>query len=154
MLFGFIIYLVFIGKMWSALQRGPIVPRATPGQAVGLLFVPFYNLYWIFQALHGWTQDYNRYVQKANLDVPRMPEGLALAICIVHLLGIIPLIGYLTLLPQVILTAIFMNYACDGINALLAAREYQRGSDEPDDDPRGGGQRGDDRFSADNPFTR
>jgi hypothetical protein len=144
MLMGGILYLVFIGKMWSALQRGPIRPRATPGQAVGFLFIPFYNLYWIFQAIHGWTQDYNRYVQKANLDVPRMPEGLALSICIVQLCTLIPVVGYLMHLVQIVLTAVFINFACDGINALLAAREYQRGD---------GDQPGDERFSADNPFT-
>src|SRR6266852_5492001 len=35
-------------RMWSAIQDGHA--RTTPGKAVGLMFVPLFNVYWMFVA--------------------------------------------------------------------------------------------------------
>src|SRR5262245_1631061 len=50
-----VVQMVLLYKLWAAIQDPVLRPRTTPGYAVGLLFVPFYNLYWIFQAYWGWA---------------------------------------------------------------------------------------------------
>src|SRR5688572_3268734 len=39
---------VLLYKSWAAIRDGEA--RTSPAAAVGLSFVPFFNLYWIFQA--------------------------------------------------------------------------------------------------------
>src|SRR5215472_4189380 len=48
-LYGGIALLVLIYQMWQSIQDGHA--RTTPGKAVGFLFIPFFNLYWMFQAV-------------------------------------------------------------------------------------------------------
>jgi len=73
---------LYLHRLWSALQYGR--PRTTPGQAVGLLFVPLFNLYWIFVAFYGLAKDYNRITGRfKDLNrAPKLSEGLFLAYCI------------------------------------------------------------------------
>jgi hypothetical protein len=120
MLMGAIALLVMVYKMWSAIQDGR--PRTSPGAAVGLLFVPLFNLYWVFQAYWGWTRDYNIYVAERGLTSRRAPEGLAMTICVLMLLSGLPMIGIaFGALAQLLLLA-FMNSAINCMNAIADAR--------------------------------
>jgi hypothetical protein len=110
---------ILVYKMWTVIQGGQV--RTTPGLAVGLLFVPCFNLFWGFQAYWGWTKDYNRYIAERNLSVPRMPEGLALTVCILTVASIIPFLGSCLALINIVLLFIFMNSAINGVNALITA---------------------------------
>ncbi|MCX5648949.1 MAG: hypothetical protein NTX40_07630 [Planctomycetota bacterium] len=116
-----VIGFVLLYKMWSALQAGPV--RATPGKAVGLLFVPFYNLYWMFQAILGWTQDYNAFVAQRGIESPQAPEGLAKTICILALVGAVPCVGLLVLPVFFVLALVFYAKAIDCVNALALVPE-------------------------------
>jgi hypothetical protein len=118
MFYVLIVALVLVHKMWAAIQDGPA--RTTPGKAVGFLFIPLFNLYWIFQAYWGWMVDYNLMVESRQLSVPRMPEGLALTLCILSLCSIIPVIGILIGLVSFVLALMFLNSAIDGVNRLAA----------------------------------
>lgn len=73
-----IVYIVYpfvlLAKMWGAINDG--YSRATPGQAIGFLFIPFYNLFWIFNVWGGFASDYNSYVERYNLPVPQINAGL------------------------------------------------------------------------------
>jgi hypothetical protein len=82
MVVGVILNYVYLARLWSYLRHGR--PRTTPCRAVGLLFVPLFNLYWIFVAVHGLAQDWNRITsQFTDLNrAPKMGEGLFLAYCI------------------------------------------------------------------------
>jgi hypothetical protein len=113
-----IVMAVFLHKLWSAIQAGS--PRTTPGRAVGFLFIPLFNCYWIFQAFWGWTRDFNSFVATKSLRAPRMPEGLALAICILAIVSIIPIVGILCGVVNIVLMSIFASDACDGVNALAS----------------------------------
>jgi hypothetical protein len=120
MIYGAVVVCVLIYKLWAAIQDGR--PRTTPGKAVGFLFIPFYNFYWGFQAYWGWTQDFNRYVGERNIPAPRMPEGLALTICILILATMIPFVGSFIVPVHLVLYIVFFNSAINGVNALAAAR--------------------------------
>lgn len=75
-LFAWVVWLVLVYKMWSAIQDGNA--RTTPGKACGFLFIPLFNLYWVFQAVWGFAKDYNRLVDRHALQVRKLPEALFL----------------------------------------------------------------------------
>jgi hypothetical protein len=85
------------------------------------MVIPILNLVWGFIGVWGWAKDYNKYVTRHNLNVPKMTEGLFLAQPICLLCSIIPLVGAIAGLGHLVL--FFLNAAkmCDGVNALSAA---------------------------------
>ena len=66
---------LFLHKSWSLVQDGKAT--TTPGMAVGLLFVPLFNLYWLFVAFYGLACELNRVAGDANLS-RRVSTGLEL----------------------------------------------------------------------------
>ncbi len=50
---------VLLYRWWSTLPAG--WRRTTPARAVGFCFIPMFNLYWFYVALHGLINDLNRY---------------------------------------------------------------------------------------------
>ena len=105
-----IAFLVLLYKAWSAINDGQA--RTTPGTAVGFMFIPLFNIYWMFMAIYGWAQDYNKYIARHNIRAEQMGEGLFLALPICHLI-----------FAPAALVLIFMvtSKMCDGINALADA---------------------------------
>lgn len=79
-----VINLLIIYRMWTAVQDGHA--STTPGKAVGLLFVPFFNLYWIFKVTYGFARDYNSLVDRHQLSIPKLPAELFLTMCILAVL--------------------------------------------------------------------
>jgi len=77
--------LLLIYRMWAAVQDGSA--RVTPASAVGRLFIPFYNLYWMFVALPGYADDYNRYIGRHNLGGRPLARGPLVAYCVLALVG-------------------------------------------------------------------
>lgn len=49
-------------RLWQVVQDGQA--STTPGMAIGLLFVPYFNFYWIFRAQYGLAKDLNSYVTR------------------------------------------------------------------------------------------
>lgn len=105
-------------RAWSCLRAG--APRTTPGQAVGMLFIPFYNLYWMFVAIAGLPKDWNRIV--ASYDdlqtAPRMSESTFLMYCIGSL--VFPPLAMIVIFPM-------MSQMCAGINFFA----YRRNTTSP-----------------------
>jgi hypothetical protein len=103
--------------MWRMLPDS--YARTTPGKAVGYCFIPFYNLYWIFVALHGWSKDYNRFIdENGRSHIQRTPEGLFLTMCIFTVVGAIPFISYVVVIPNAIMMMVVFYYICRAINAM------------------------------------
>ena len=73
---------VLLYKIWAIIQIGPV--RTTPGKAVGYLFIPYFNLYWIFRVFLGWSRDYNRVLSEYGLEEHRTSEVLGGAASLVH----------------------------------------------------------------------
>ena len=84
---GWVVWLVMTYKMWAAVE-GPHA-RTSARKAVWKLFIPFYNLYWLFQVYPGFATDYR--LQAAELAIrsekpsPRVSGGLMVAHCILFL---------------------------------------------------------------------
>jgi hypothetical protein len=112
-----IVICLFVYRIWAAIQGGGYA-RTTPGKAVGFLFIPFFNLYWVFVAYRGWAEDYNCTVQSHGVSVPLMSMGLATTMCVLMVCSVVPYIGVLLGLVNFVFVCIFINNAINGVNAL------------------------------------
>jgi hypothetical protein len=141
-IFSAVVIFILIYKMWAAIQGRHA--RTTAGKALGFMFIPFFNFYWYFQVYWGWTKDYNRIHESEDFQLPSMPEGIALAVCVLPILSMCLVFARLIVsgwksftevaavnvglqvsilvgLVNTILMAILFNKICDGINALVDA---------------------------------
>lgn len=95
---------ILLYRNWKLIQDGDV--RTTPGKAVGFCFIPFFNLYWFFQAIHGLSIDQEKYLNEKGIMTNIKPnKGIALATCIsavIPYLGIIPffIFGIITFVNQ------------------------------------------------------
>lgn len=125
-LYGNAIFYLLLYKAWKAIQPGN--PRTTPGKAVGYMFIPYYNFYWIFQAYWGFAKDYNAYLSQTGATNFRLSEGLFLALPILLLVSIVPFVGFLTAIGYLIVYFIVANNLCDVVNHLTQAGTESGGS--------------------------
>jgi hypothetical protein len=115
--YGAVVFAVLVHRMWTAIQDGKV--RTTPGKAVGYLFIPFYNFYWVFQSFLGWAQDFNTYISERNINTPLVSEGFVKTICVIAIIQAIPYLGIAFSLLYVMLLSIFIDRIIEGINAVL-----------------------------------
>lgn len=118
-LYGGAMQLVLIYKAWSAIQDGHA--RTTPGKAAGFMLIPLFNIYWIFQAIYGFAQDYNKFIARNSRKVPPLEEKIFLAYPIAILACIIPLVNLLAAPASLVLAIIVAIKMIDGVNALADA---------------------------------
>jgi len=115
-----VVFFVLWYKAWESVQDGYV--RTTPCRAVGFLFIPFFNLYWLFQAIWGFARDYNAFIVRHRVSAPDLSEGLFLAVCILGVvsacLGWIPFVGYVLVIAMMVLIVIVLNAVVDGVNRL------------------------------------
>lgn len=117
MIYLFIVFCMFVHKSWSSIQDGHA--RTGPCKALGFLFIPFFNFYWIFEAYWGFAKDYNVYVARHGIQgAPRLPDGLFLAYCILILVGLIPFVNFVTSIAGFIIFAVIISKVCDAVNVL------------------------------------
>ena len=91
-----VMLLIHVYKTWAAIQDG--YARTGPGKAVGFLFIPFFNIYWMFPAIYGFAKDYNAHVERRGMAAPPLPKGLHLTYCILACCSMIPYLGVLPFL--------------------------------------------------------
>lgn len=116
-IFFFIVLCMFVYNSWTAIQDGHA--RSGPCKALGFLFIPFFNLYWIFQAFWGFSKDYNAYVARHGFQAAaKLPEGLFLAFCILILVSLIPFLDIATGIAGFVIFAVIINIVCDAVNVL------------------------------------
>lgn len=111
---------LMLSKMWGAIQDGQT--SVTVGKAIGYLFIPFFNLYWIFKAWGGFPAEYNRYIERYGLNVPKLGNAAFVAYPVSLLLGIIPL----TIVVQSFVFVAVIVQTCDAVNALNRAVAERR----------------------------
>ncbi|MCU0795241.1 MAG: GYF domain-containing protein [Akkermansiaceae bacterium] len=112
-----ILGMMYLHRAWTCIQPGKMA-RCTPGKAVGFLFIPFFNLYWIFVAWKGLAEDWNRTVSSHDdlKAAPRFSEGLFLALCILTFFGL----SIFAFFPV-------MSQLCRGINFFAFRRTKTHG---------------------------
>ncbi len=112
---GMIIVINMIYKMWTVIQDGHA--RMTPGQAVGLLFVPVFNIYWGYQVYVGFADDFNTYIQRNSINSKPLPKGLFVTAYILMIASTLPFLFVLA--PVILILFIIMiSKICDAVNVL------------------------------------
>lgn len=122
-----VLFVIVIYRMWAAIQDGHA--RTDPGRAVGFLFIPFFNIYWAFQALLGFAKDYNSYLDRHGLDLRRLPEGIFVAYILLCLGAFIPFVGWLLVAANMVVGTIMIAKICDAVNALPDAGDSPAASE-------------------------
>jgi hypothetical protein len=119
---------VLLYKVWDLIQDGHA--RTTPGTAVSLMFLPLFNLYWVFVAFYGLAQDLITYRRRhGRRDMPRTSPGLALAFCILFVCTFLPFVNFATTLPM--LVVLFLVVTSFKNAALVLARTRRPAADFP-----------------------
>ncbi len=117
---------VFWYRAWETIQDGQA--RTTPGKAVGFLFIPLYNLYWMFEAVRGFAVDYNEYVHRHHITAPRLSVGLFTTACILQIGNIvIQFVPIVNLLYGAILYVLWLPVLFSAMGAVNALRKKGAG---------------------------
>jgi len=124
-----VIWFIKLHRAWKVIQSlrredSAETNMPTPGQAVGFLFIPFFNLYWFFVATVGLARRVNKYLSLRRIQAEPMPVGLAIAMCICGLL--LNWIPFLGIIVNSILGFCFVVNMNRVTNEILAAEEAQR----------------------------
>ncbi len=112
---------LLLNRMWRAIQDGQTT--ITVGKAIGFLFIPLFNVYWIFRAWGSFPTEYNRYVDRYGLPVEPLAGRAFIAYPILILLaGIL----YVPLLALPFVFVVVASNACDAVNRLNEAVRERR----------------------------
>jgi hypothetical protein len=115
-IYGSVVFCKLIYRMWKAIQDGNA--RTTPGRAVGLLFVPFFNFYWAFQAFAGFARDYNAYAQRHAPSVARLAPGIFTTYAVLCLVALVPVVFWVTAPAAFIVGLVMVSKITNAVNAL------------------------------------
>lgn len=104
-------------KCWEAIPKE--FARMTPGAAVGRLFIPFYNIYWVFPSIGGLGADCAMLAQSRGLkgynSLKPLGNTLAILMCVGGGLGRIPVIGLFLTIGGFVIWLLFYQ----GVTKLL-----------------------------------
>jgi hypothetical protein len=111
---AYVVGLIYLYRAWSLVQ--PAGSTISPAKAVGFLFIPFFNLYWIFIAYRQWAEEWNKVCDRHTslAAAPRGSETVFLAMAIAYCTIFITSI--LGLLVSAVLYFIGMKSMCNAIN--------------------------------------
>lgn len=116
-----VLFLIILYRNWQLIQDG--YARTTPGKAVGFLFIPFFNLYWIFEAYSGLVKDTNAYINRHALPIKMQDEGIATAYCVLTLLMLVPWLDALAAIALLVIQIIMAKNFRDSAVALIQNRK-------------------------------
>ena len=96
LLFSSILIYIYLYRAWKCLQPGGAT--VSPGAAIGFLFIPVFNLYWLFKAIGGLPKQWNTITSSYpnTKNAPKLSMGAF--ICML----LIPVIGQIIWLSQII----------------------------------------------------
>lgn len=95
MLFYIILYRVWKFVIAKELELGIIPSIPSAGKAIGYLFIPLFNFFWIFRAIGKLPMEINLVAKKYD-EQKVVPNNLGYAIATLSIIGFIPFVGYFT----------------------------------------------------------
>ncbi len=107
---------------WMAIQDDYV--RTTPGKAVGFLFIPVFNLYWVFVAIGAYAKGFNAFISRHQIPAKRLPEKLFITQCILMILGIvmagIPVAGFIYSNVVAIISLVTLWHITNAVNEVYS----------------------------------
>jgi hypothetical protein len=124
-----VLSLVLLYKAWNQIQDGQA--RTSAEAAIGLLLVPFFNLFWVFVAVYGLAWDLHHYVVRRRLlglhgltPYPVSP-GLALVCSIALVSAFVPIVDFVTFPIGLIIYAVLLGSVRSASMGIAAERLTQ-----------------------------
>lgn len=118
---------ILLYRQWLLLQGHGA--RTTPGRAVGFSFIPVFFFYWWFVAYAGLATDTNRRLKELGIRRVQMSRGLAIAYCILGILGCtigaFSYVGIALTIPLMVVGFFLLLQQRDCVLALLEAEAVQ-----------------------------
>jgi hypothetical protein len=102
---GIVYGTMLLYKLWTLIP--PDRAATTPGKAVGFIFIPIFNFYWIFISQYGLAKALNKELDSTRHS-SKMNEGLCLTSCILFCVSWIPVVDYFTIIPNLVISVIVM----------------------------------------------
>lgn len=97
-------------RCWAVAVARTGFNEHTPGMAVGLLFVPLFNIYWGFRSYHQLSVLLGQAVAQPGYERTQAPNaGTAQAYCILNVCAIIPYLGALAGIVALVLWFIMLG---------------------------------------------
>jgi hypothetical protein len=119
LVFQIIVILHLTYSMWFSIRDD--YARTTPGKAVGFLFIPIYNIYWMYHVLVGFVEDYNNFISRNELEVSVLKDDIFKAYFFLYIASIIPIVGEYIAAVNLIIGSMMIYKICDAVNALNSA---------------------------------
>jgi hypothetical protein len=125
-LYGMIVALVLHYRLWDSIQDQ--YTAITPGKAVGFLFIPVFNFYWMYRSFYGFSVECNLYIDRHNIDATKLPEKQFQVQYVLYLIasfslkvfsGALGLLALFLVLVVLVFYFILLNYCIDGVNAIV-----------------------------------
>jgi hypothetical protein len=123
-----IYFVVILFRAWQfsinesyLLNLNPSIESA--GKAVGYLFIPFFNFYWMFIAYGKLAKDLSAIADAKGVLIT-IPNEMGLALAILCVVSIIPVVGYVTSVIALIMLPIFISQVITQCS--LIAEENQK----------------------------
>jgi hypothetical protein len=113
-----ILFLVFLYRAWAAIETPFSIPA---GSVIWKLFIPFYNFYWIFQAVPGFASEYENFVNYHELKLPKVRRGWLIAYVIITLPGFLVLRVF-AVIPEASVLVLIYGVAVSVSEAVVVSR--------------------------------
>jgi hypothetical protein len=85
----------------------------SPGKAIGFLFIPLFNFYWVFVAVGKLPRDLNALAGARDVR-GTVPVGLGYAVAVLSVVSVIPFVGYVTsFIVSLVLMPVLVTRAVD-----------------------------------------
>ncbi len=126
MIITFVLFYVILYRLWKfiiskEMELGIIPSIQSAGQAVGFLFIPLFNFYWLFKGLGKLPFEINLVAKKYNVD-RTVQDNLGYIIATLSLIGLIPFVGYATgAINVLILLPIFISRCVEVCELILSS---------------------------------
>lgn len=106
-----VLNLIFLYRLWFMVQKSNIgIKKPTPGKAVGFMFIPFFNIYWLFIVYRNLSLHLNSLTKYKKISVKIVTLSVALIVS-----GVFSLIG------GIILSIVYFSF-------YKSAKELKEGS--------------------------
>jgi len=119
---------------WKALPER--YRTTTPGMAVALLFVPFFNFYWVFVSLVGLAEGFNALGEKERVILRRNAVGLGIAKAISFIafwtIAWIPSLAPVVCIVDAVLFVLYYRAIVSNANDVIASNGSEAAPLDPD----------------------
>ena len=115
-IFMLVCQFALIYKLWSVIP--PERAKTTPGMAIGFMFIPLFNIYWIFIVYYVLSQNMNDVLQSQGR--PRsVNETIPLVYCITVVASCMAYIGILPAMVSLVFYFLMFNELIQGVKTIL-----------------------------------